>query len=253
MDAAPSSDAQDVTVAPAAAAEPEPAQEEPEPARASKKRKHASVVDTPPAGLETVGCFMYTPPMDAASLALLQELHSWWSVEDRLKHVLLRVIEPSVDGHIALRPLTWLVTNYVRNKGISFVREGSVFNVEEQHAAQLDKYKRRNFDTFRRGPRIYFYVDGKFENTTVAQLNFIRWAHMNGVLDYTHNNREEIMADQEAAMKETASRKASEKKNGSKPKRAQLSKSVDAPCVVIDMYTYALNVEVVFDPETNSK
>lgn len=205
----------------------------------------------PPADAEHMGCFLFTrATMDAASLALLKELSEWWSQDDRLQRVLLRVIQPNAEGHIALRPLTWLVTNYVRNRGISFVRQGAVFNVEEQHAAQLDKYKRRYFDTFRRGPRVFFKTPGgAYENTTVGQLNFIRWAYINGVLDYTHANRQDIMADQEAVMRETAARKATEKEGGRKPKRAQLSKSVNAPCVVVDMQAYEMNVEVTFNPE----
>ena len=236
-----------------------------------KRRRGAEDKDVDPAAriaavreLAQAGVFRYdTRTMHASSLQLLRELEHWWTQADRLKSILLRVIDPSAENHVALRPLTWLVTNYARNRGILIVREGVAFNVERQHAAQLDLYKRRNFDTFRRGARVYFFIEkppredggGSAEEdllceTTVAQLNFIRWAHLNGVIQYAQENMVAIMADQEAAMAQTAERKSEERLRGHKPKRAALSKGVEAACTVVDMISFNSAVDVSFGPPT---
>ena len=214
--------------------------------------------------LAQVGVFRYDATcMHASSLQLLRELEHWWAQSDRLRSILLRVIDPGAENHVALRPLTWLVTNYARNRGIFIVREGVAFNVERQHAAQLDLYKRRNFDTFRRGARVYFFMpvaaaaaaeeeEEVLCETTVAQLNFIKWAHLNGVIQYAHENMAAIMADQEAAMAQTAERKREERTRGQKPKRTALSRGVEAPCTVVDMISFNTELDVSFDPPSSS-
>jgi hypothetical protein len=263
--------------------------------------------------LAHVGVFRYDAgAMHASSLQLLRELEHWWAQSDRLRSILLRVIDPSAESHVALRPLTWLVTNYARNRGIFIVRDGVAFNVERQHAAQLDLYKRRNIDTFRRGARVYFFIPAAAAapaaalvdaaptasaaalvdaaptasaaalvdaaaaaapapalldaataappaaeeevlcETTVAQLNFIKWAHLNGVIQYAHENMAAIMADQEAAMVQTAERKREERTRGQKPKRAALSRGVESACTVVDMIAFNSALDVSFDPPSSS-
>lgn len=79
------------------------------------------------------------------------------------------------------------------------------FLVHDNYKCQLKEYNKKNFDPFCRWTRIRMYYDGtKFFYTTVAQLNFFKWAIENYVLDYILDNLvmiEKAMNDYERAIK----------------------------------------------------
>lgn len=59
------------------------------------------------------------------------------------------------------------------------------FLVHDNYKSQLKEYNKKNFDPFCRWNRIRVYFDSKkYFYTTVAQLNFFKWAIENHVLDY---------------------------------------------------------------------
>lgn len=122
---------------------------------------------------------------------------------------------------ISLRVIDWFVTNYSKDKDITY-RKGDTFatsnyhyaggekgvkdalddsrvvHVHESYKAQLKAYSKRQFDPFCRRDRIHFYYTPteKLE-TTVGQLNFFRWAIENNVVKYVASHLKEI----EAAMR----------------------------------------------------
>jgi hypothetical protein len=79
------------------------------------------------------------------------------------------------------------------------------FLVHDNYKCQLKEYNKKNFDPFCRWTRIRMYYDKtKFFFTTVAQLNFFKWAIENYVLDYILDNLstiEKSMNDYERAIK----------------------------------------------------
>jgi hypothetical protein len=79
------------------------------------------------------------------------------------------------------------------------------FLVHDNYKCQLKEYNKKNFDPFCRWTRIRMYYDKtKFFYTTVAQLNFFKWAIENYVLDYILDNLvtiEKSMNDYERAIK----------------------------------------------------
>ena len=79
------------------------------------------------------------------------------------------------------------------------------FLVHDNYKCQLKEYNKKNFDPFCRWTRIRMYYDKtKFFYTTVAQLNFFKWAIENYVLDYILDNLvmiEKAMNDYERAIK----------------------------------------------------
>jgi hypothetical protein len=80
---------------------------------------------------------------------------------------------------ISLRKLEWFVTNYAKNKHITYTApNGKMFTVHVAYKSSLDGYSKKLFDPFCRTVRIEF--QGLV--TTVAQLNFIKWCIMNGVI-----------------------------------------------------------------------
>lgn len=79
------------------------------------------------------------------------------------------------------------------------------FMIHDNYKCQLKEYNKKNFDPFCRWTRIRLYYDKtKYFYTTVAQLNFFKWAIENYILDYILDNLptiEKSMNDYEKAIK----------------------------------------------------
>ena len=109
-------------------------------------------------------------------------------------------------ANISLRILDYFVTNYAKNKKITYMNHGQYFNVYLQYKAQLKAFSKKQFDPFCRKMRwkngkkydstIRFEYDiGKSIETTVGQLNFFKWAIQNGVLAYIVEHLTDIVDD----------------------------------------------------------
>jgi hypothetical protein len=80
----------------------------------------------------------------------------------------------------SLRKLEWFVTNYSKTNHVSFTApNGKVFTVHVAYKSSLDGYSKKLFDPFCRTERIDF----QGLTTTCAQLNFLRWAISNGIVE----------------------------------------------------------------------
>lgn len=116
--------------------------------------------------------------------------------------------------HTSLRLLDWLVTNYAKKRNIVYTVshvvspghvERRVFNMFLEYKSQLKAYSKRFFDPFCRRERLQFAgapgPDGAptVLATTVGQLNFFRWALLNGVVDYVAEHGADIEADMTAS------------------------------------------------------
>jgi len=87
---------------------------------------------------------------------------------------------------ISLRNLEWFVTNYSKSRHVTYTApNGKMFTVHVAYKSSLDGYSKKLFDPFCRTERIEF----QGVTTTVAQLNFIKFAIVNGVIDYLEKNR----------------------------------------------------------------
>ena len=65
--------------------------------------------------------------------------------------------------------------------------------VHDNYKHQLKQYNKRNFDPFSRGEQIkIYYKDKSYFNTTVCQLNFLKWAIENYILDYIMDNIDDL-------------------------------------------------------------
>lgn len=88
---------------------------------------------------------------------------------------------------ISLRNLEWFVTNYSKNRHVSYTApNGKIFTVHVAYKSSLDGYSKKLFDPFCRTERIEFHG----LTTTVAQLNFIRWCITNGIIEYLITQKE---------------------------------------------------------------
>lgn len=92
---------------------------------------------------------------------------------------------------ISLRNLEWFVTNYSKNRHVTYTGpNGKIFTVHVAYKSSLDGYSKKLFDPFCRTERIEF----QGVTTTVGQLNFIRWCITNGIIEYLVNNKCELTA-----------------------------------------------------------
>jgi len=169
-------------------------------------------------------------------LSILTEIAGFFTHE-RLCCVLCPLIDQTCG--ISLRSLDWLVTNFSKRHNIVIRRDatngdhrqhGNLFNIYNEYRSSLAYFRRRNFDPFRRRLRIAFDANGKKYTTTVGQLNFVKWAYENGVLDYAISNSAEIEKD----MNSTTSRKASE--SASIPRNKRRRELSRAPTRLVNIY-----------------
>lgn len=106
---------------------------------------------------------------------------------------------------MSLRLIDWFVINYAKQYGVIYDIKrlsGRVdkFFVWVEYQSALDSEGKEHFDPFRRGKHDgkiieLEYAVGQTLQTTLAQLNFFKWAIKNGVIDYIRNHTEEIYND----------------------------------------------------------
>ena len=92
---------------------------------------------------------------------------------------------------LSLRLLDWVVTSMSKTYRIGYIHESELepgvechVNIYNSYQTNLDMFKRKNFDPFRRRARVYFDVDDTRYETTPGQLQFVLWAFKYGVIDY---------------------------------------------------------------------
>jgi hypothetical protein len=108
-------------------------------------------------------------------------------------------------SEISLRVIDWFVTNYAKTHSTAYMLNGQEFLVYRDYKSQLKAYSKKLFDPFCRRERIYFQVPNHSPFlTTVAKLNFFRWAIEKDILTYIQQHQESIEKEMNLAMKELA-------------------------------------------------
>jgi hypothetical protein len=120
--------------------------------------------------------------MDKKSELLLTSLIKFFEIPENREQL------QNIIGHgkgPSLRKLEWFVTNYSKTNHVTYTTpSGKIFTVHVAYKSSLDGYSKKLFDPFCRTERIQF--NGL--TTTCAQLNFLRWAISNGIVDVLKNN-----------------------------------------------------------------
>lgn len=98
---------------------------------------------------------------------------------------------------ISLRNIEWFITNYSKRRNVTIMDgNGKTVVVHCAYKSSLDGYSKKLFDPFCRTEKIeYTLKDGITMNTTVAQLNFIRWCIKTGILQYIRDNRNILLVE----------------------------------------------------------
>jgi hypothetical protein len=210
--------------------------------------------------LEQMGRFSFRAgSVHARQKQRLCEIHDFFDEE-----VMERLLVPIVTQQfsISLRLLDYTMTNWAKKTRVmvemNTAKGKSPWNLFSLYKDWLRFYRRRGFDPFRRRERVFFWrtlEDGSRErlDTTVAQLNFIRWAQKYGILDYVSQHKDEIEDDMMQTLGESKKRRQGSCKrpregpalvdaSTGRRKRAELSKAPSAKCLV-----YPIRQEIHFE------
>lgn len=96
------------------------------------------------------------------------------------------------NGSPSLRSIEWFITNYAKKNLTNYqTKDGKIFTVHCAYKSTLNGFSKRFFDPFCRSSKISYRIPGTDVEiqTTLAQLNFIRWVIRSGILSYMENNR----------------------------------------------------------------
>ena len=130
------------------------------------------------------------------SAILLTSIDTFYNIPEN-RATLLEILNKT--GGISLRNLEWFITNYSKKNNLSYkTTDGKIFSVHCAYKSSLDGYSKKLFDPFCRSSKISYTIPGTSNeiHTTVAQLNFIRWCIKNNIIEYIHNNKNELFSKQ---------------------------------------------------------
>ena len=144
---------------------------------------------------------------------------------------------------VSLRVLDWTVTNFSKKHGVTIEHRdhrGNVrlVNVHHEYRSWLRVWRRRLFAPFARRSRIYFRNDDDgWCATTVAQLNFILFAHTLGIIDYVKTNVSTIEKEMNSVLRNRSSNGARAEEATLPPgkrRRTELSEAPPMRCYVFE-------------------
>lgn len=171
---------------------------------------------------------------------LLRSLSSFFT-EEMVRDVLHPYATQT--SSVSLRCLDWLVTNHSKRENIVCMTEaGELFNIFHGYKLGLSNYRRRSFDPFRRRLRIFYTHEGEEFETTLGQANFLRFAHVNGVLRYAVGHKKEIEKDMNEANSAAKKDRQAMRGKGIVKKRKELTKQPNSKCSV-----YHVDTTVAFE------
>ena len=124
--------------------------------------------------------------------------------KDEALNKMLKII--TGDSKISLRIVDWFATNFAKKFFTLYNvygEDGEIikrFKVYNDYKLKLKAYSKAFFDPFCRWVRITIpYKDDSFIETTIGQLNFLKWCIENNILEYIEENYDEIERDMNAA------------------------------------------------------
>ncbi len=134
---------------------------------------------------------------------LLNKVLNFYTLENT--NTFIDIIENKYN--ISLRLIDWFVTIYCKNKHVQYPLNNNIFNVYESYKLMGKSYKKRKFDPFCRGDRIFINHNNHEFETTIGQLNFFKWAISNNIVNYISENKELLNNEMTEYIKEKNAKK----------------------------------------------
>jgi hypothetical protein len=110
------------------------------------------------------------------------------------------------ESAISLRDLEAFVTKYAAIHGLWYYHEGTEYVLHERYKAALTSYNKGLLDPFRRTQRVDIKFKEKNIETTIGQLNFLRFLIDSKALDWLEKNYSKIRIELQQ-LKNTKTRK----------------------------------------------
>jgi|TARA_B100001094_G_scaffold269768_1_gene274146 hypothetical protein len=129
---------------------------------------------------------------------LLTSINNFYN-EEKNRTILKNILDKK--SGISLRNIEWFITNYSKKNNVSYTTsDGKQFLVHCAYKSSLDGYSKKLFDPFCRSDKFEYTIPGSNEQiqTTLAQLNFIKWCIKNDILDYISDNKTRLFNKQVA-------------------------------------------------------
>ena len=120
---------------------------------------------------------------------LLSSINNFYN-EEKNRTKLLNILDKT--SGISLRNLEWFITNYAKKNNTTYTTtDGKLFTVHCAYKSSLDGYSKKLFDPFCRSTKFPYIVPGTGHEiqTTLAQLNFIKWCIKNNIIDYISSHK----------------------------------------------------------------
>jgi len=228
---------------------------------------HARTLMTSPHTLSrTVGAFSFDPSrVHARQVRRLVEIAPFFN-----NATILRMLVPVATAtfDVSLRLLDYCCTNYAKKTRVVLCEGGIAMHLFSLYKDWLRHYRRRCFDPFRRRERVHFQNPSKpteWLETTIAQLNFLRWADVYRIIAYVRRNMHVIEKDMMVTLTESKQRRlqrfaptndkgddegsvydACDNNGKVKRKRTELSRAPRSKCTV-----YLVPSNLMFQPESS--
>lgn len=192
------------------------------------------------ASMGVIGPFHYNPVrVHARLLRRLSEIAPFFD-ERTIVRMLVPIAKASFD--VSLRLLDYCCTNYAKKTRVVICEKGTAIHLFSLYKDWLRHYRRRCFDPFRRRERISFRNPAnpsEWLDTTVAQLNFLRWADIYKIIPYVRRNMQTIEQDMMVTLMESKRRRLQRNTSAHreealqhKRKRTELSRAPKNKCTV---------------------
>ena len=126
---------------------------------------------------------------------LLSSINAFYN-DEKNKATLVNILNKK--SGMSLRNLEWFITNYAKKNHTSYTTDdGKMFSVHTAYKSSLLGYSKKLFDPFCRAEKISYVIPGTSEEiqTTVAQLNFIKWCIKNDIIEFMTVNKSKLLAN----------------------------------------------------------
>ena len=171
---------------------------------------------------------------------LMKSLTAYFKKNKKNLNKMVKIINGK--SNISLRIIDWFITNYskkyntiIRKPNKTKKDSYTMFNIHHNYKTQLKSFSKKQFDPFRRNMRIDFeYETGKTIETTVAQMNFFRWAFKNNIIEHIHKKYKTIEKDMLENIKNKNKKKGGKNKKISASASCKLSKNMNK--VIVDFF-----------------
>jgi hypothetical protein len=160
-----------------------------------------------------------------------------------VRNILVPFISEDANSSVSKRTVEWLVVNYAKERNICYMYPVlgttglSLVNVSSIYQSSSAYWGRDLFSPFRRGVKLHFVCDGTVYYTTPAQLNFVYFSYIYGILDYAAHFGKEIRAHYKRIKAAVKKEKEDAKRSGQKRKRRQLTRGSRVGCRIYEVDT----------------